>query len=106
MLEAARNDLEGATTYYRGLATELGWISRTTQTPFAKVYCHGCKNIRMEQVYIHGHGGRYFWHCAKGHLEHGHTTPQLHNVTAPESCTKSNHFVPIALIAEGEVHGR
>src|SRR5687767_9346864 len=52
----------------------------------AKVYCAGCRNIRMAEVMIPGEGGRFVWGCAKGHMRHGHSTPELRNLLAPKSC--------------------
>jgi hypothetical protein len=64
----------------------------------AKVYCAACRNIRMAEVVIPGEGGRFVWGCAKGHMEHGHSTPELRNLLAPDSCRRALDFVPIAIM--------
>jgi TubC N-terminal docking domain len=60
-----------------------------------KLYCAACRNLRMAEVMIPGEGRRYVWGCARGHMEHGHTTPNLHRLIAPESCLKAGDYLPI-----------
>jgi hypothetical protein len=64
----------------------------------AKVHRAACRNIRMADVVIPGEGGRYIWYCARGHLEHGHSTPELRNLHAPESCLATLDFAPVAIL--------
>jgi hypothetical protein len=50
--------------------------------------CSGCRNLRMAEVPAPGllPPYRFVWFCSKGHLEHGHTTPDLRLLVAPDSC--------------------
>jgi hypothetical protein len=68
------------------------------RTLSAKVHCDACRNIRMAEVVIPGEGRRFVWGCAKGHMEHGHSTPELRNLLAPESCLAALDFVPVAIL--------
>jgi hypothetical protein len=50
----------------------------------------------MAEVMIPDVGSRFVWSCAKGHIEHGHTTtPELHGLSAPESCVGAGDYSPI-----------
>jgi hypothetical protein len=50
--------------------------------------CAICRNLRMAEVPAPGllPPYRFIWGCAKGHLDHGHTTPDLRLLLAPDSC--------------------
>jgi hypothetical protein len=65
--------------------------------------CSGCKNLRMAEVPAPGllPPYRFVWGCAKGHLEHGHTTPDLRMLAAPDSCLAAGDHEP-AFAKQGE----
>jgi hypothetical protein len=76
--------------------------AKLVQALSAKVHCAGCRNIRMAEVVIPGEGGRFLWGCAKGHMEHGHSTPELRSLLAPDSCRRALDFEPVAIMDKAE----
>jgi hypothetical protein len=58
----------------------------------AQRFCATCRNLRMSEIKIPGIGGRFFWGCAAGHMEHGHATPALGQLTASESCLQAGDY--------------
>jgi hypothetical protein len=70
-----------------------------------KLYCAACRNLRMAEVKVPGIGRRYVWGCAKAHMEHGHTTPELHRLIAPEACLIAGDYSPIpSAVNKGPTH--
>lgn len=57
--------------------------------------CSGCANLRMAEVpWDRPPYHRFVWGCARGHLEHGHTLPDLHYLEAPDSCLIAGDHKP------------
>lgn len=65
--------------------------------------CAICRNLRMAEVPAPGllPPYRFMWGCSKGHLEHGHTTPDLRLLMAPDSCLAAGDHRP-AFAKQGE----
>ena len=57
--------------------------------------CAACRNLRMAEVQIPDVGARFVWGCSKGHMEHGHGTPDLSHLRAPMACAAAGHFAPV-----------
>lgn len=87
---------------YRGLQSaidELLPLLRANKAELLKLLsdrppCSGCRNLRMAEVLVPGllPPYRFVWGCAKGHLEHGRTTPDLRFLQAPDSCLAAGDF--------------
>jgi hypothetical protein len=88
--------VKGDRIRYRGLQSaidELLPLLRANKPELLRLLtdrpaCSGCRNLRMAEAPVPGvlPPYRFVWCCAKGHIEHGHTTPDLRILVAPDSC--------------------
>lgn len=82
---------------------ELLQVLGAHQPPRELGKCAACRNLRMSEVKIPGVGGRFVWGCAKGHIEHGHTTPELHRLIAPEPCLRAGDYLLVPSWGPGKL---
>jgi hypothetical protein len=82
-------DEKSTRNYPRNSPQKVAQLERNPLT----IYCAACRHLRMSEVRIPGIGGRFIWGCAKGHMEHGHSTPALGGLTAPDSCLQAKDYL-------------